>query len=455
MMTRSFLRHLLPGFLTAFLLGAATLATPLVMAALTPAQAQVSAEFEAALEPYGHWVRLARWGEVWQPDDVPPDWRPYSYGHWVYTDEWGWYWVSDEQEEDWGWVVFHYGRWIHDRGAWFWMPGDEWAPAWVDWREGDDYIGWAPAPPDDAIYEYDDEPTYWVFVAPRYLVAPRWRTYMLPSVRSRSVFRRTVVINRTVVIEHDHDGRRRIAVSAGISQDIVAAARRRPVETFRVRPHVLSGTIGVVGAVTVRPQDLAGRPRGARTPNRALAPVVQRTSTAIQPAKSVPKPTPLGKNERGRLGAQPPRAAQGGTLAPPAPPTPPRQQQHVAPPPQHAAPPPQVKPQPRPAPPPQMKPQRPPAPPPQVKPQPRPAPPPQVKPQRPPSPPPAARPAPPPSVNRPPPVHAAPPPPPRRPAPPAARPAPPPHPPAAARPAPPRPPAAKKPPPSNKPDDKK
>ena len=74
----------------------------------------------------------------------------HEYGHWVYTDEWGWYWVSDDDEDDWGWVTYHYGRWAFDRRlGWFWVPGDEWAPAWVDWRYGGDYVGWAPLPPDD------------------------------------------------------------------------------------------------------------------------------------------------------------------------------------------------------------------------------------------------------------------------------------------------------------------
>ncbi len=111
----------------------------------------------AALDAYGHWVRHASYGQVWVPDGVPPDWRPYEYGHWVYTDDWGWYWVSDDQEDDWGWVVYHYGRWAHDRSlGWFWVPGDEWAPAWVDWRYGGDDIGWAPMPPDDLVDAYDE-----------------------------------------------------------------------------------------------------------------------------------------------------------------------------------------------------------------------------------------------------------------------------------------------------------
>ena len=117
-------RRLLLGLLTSLALAGAGLIVPVIPAA-TPAQAQISAEFQEALSPYGHWERHARWGEVWIPDDTPPDWRPYQYGHWIYTDEWGWYWISDPEEEDWGWVVYHYGRWIHDRGAWFWIPNDE------------------------------------------------------------------------------------------------------------------------------------------------------------------------------------------------------------------------------------------------------------------------------------------------------------------------------------------
>ena len=99
------------------------------------AQGAVKAEFRAALEPYGRWQRHARWGEVWTPADRPRDWRPYTVGQWAYTDDWGWYWVSDEPEARWGWVAYHYDRWIFDDAlGWCWVPGDEWSPAWVQWR---------------------------------------------------------------------------------------------------------------------------------------------------------------------------------------------------------------------------------------------------------------------------------------------------------------------------------
>ena len=32
--------------------------------------------------------------------------------------------------------------------GWVWVPGYTWAPAWVSWRYGDGYAGWAPLPPD-------------------------------------------------------------------------------------------------------------------------------------------------------------------------------------------------------------------------------------------------------------------------------------------------------------------
>ena len=156
MINRSIVRRLLVGAATGLALSVAGVALPEFAGGPTAAMAQSADDMAAALDAYGHWVHHARYGEVWVPDGVPPDWQPYEYGHWVYTDDWGWYWVSDDSEDDWGWVVYHYGRWVHDRRAWFWVPGDEWAPAWVDWRYGGDNIGWAPLPPDDLIDAYDE-----------------------------------------------------------------------------------------------------------------------------------------------------------------------------------------------------------------------------------------------------------------------------------------------------------
>ncbi|MGC1705299.1 MAG: DUF6600 domain-containing protein, partial [Pseudolabrys sp.] len=302
---------------------------PIVTGTLAPAQAQISEDAQIALEQYGMWRPHPRFGDVWVPAGIPPDWRPYQYGHWVYTDEWGWYWVSDDVEANWGWVVYHYGRWAFERGfGWFWVPGDEWAPAWVNWRYGDEYVGWAPLPPDELVGAYEVEPAYWAFVPGRYLAAPRLRTYFVPVYRRSVILRTTNIVNRTVPV---HGAR--LAVNPGIPPAFVARVSGAPVATYHVRPRVFASTQGVSGAVQVRRDELRGPgpggPAGPGRPGRPgtappprLPPVsIQRTTTVVQPSATVTAPQPLGKNEPGRLGTNPPRAAQG--TAPPSSTTPP------------------------------------------------------------------------------------------------------------------------------------
>jgi len=100
--------------------------------------------FYSSLSPYGEWISVGADLYGWRPQRVAADWRPYTYGRWVWTDD-GWYWASDEP---WGWAAYHYGRWYYDDYyGWVWIPGYDWAPAWVEWRYGGDYIGWAPLSP--------------------------------------------------------------------------------------------------------------------------------------------------------------------------------------------------------------------------------------------------------------------------------------------------------------------
>jgi hypothetical protein len=292
------------------------LSAPIMVAALTPAAAQISEDAQIALEQYGSWRPHPRFGNVWVPHGVPPEWRPYEYGQWVYTDEWGWYWVSDDVEANWGWVVYHYGRWAFEPGiGWFWVPGDEWAPAWVNWRYGDEYVGWAPLPPDELVESYQVQPAYWIFVPGRYVAAPRVRTYIVPVYRRTVLLRATRVVNRTVPVQGA-----RLAVNPGISPAFVARVSGAPVATYRVRPRVFAATQGVSGAMQVRRDELRA-PGGPRGPGPGARPgggtprlgaiSVQRTNTLIQPNAAAAAPQPLGKNEPGQLGTHPPRAAQG------------------------------------------------------------------------------------------------------------------------------------------------
>jgi hypothetical protein len=129
-------------FSTAYLLSPKSLAMP------NPVMSDVGAQsgfFYSSLAPHGEWIEVESGARVWRPYNVPDQWRPYLVGRWVWTDDYGWYWMSDEP---FGWITYHYGRWyFDDEYGWVWTPDDVWAPAWVEWRYDNDYIGWAPLPP--------------------------------------------------------------------------------------------------------------------------------------------------------------------------------------------------------------------------------------------------------------------------------------------------------------------
>ena len=101
--------------------------------------------FDGPLSQCGYWIDRAPYGRCWYPAYVSSSWRPYCNGYWMWTDD-GWYWVSDEP---WAWACYHYGRWVYDSYyGWIWVPDTVWGPSWVAWRSSDDYVGWAPLPPE-------------------------------------------------------------------------------------------------------------------------------------------------------------------------------------------------------------------------------------------------------------------------------------------------------------------
>ena len=121
---------------------------PMVGAVTSAAEAQGNevdpATFQQDLQPMGQWVATPDYGDCWVPQGVAVGWRPYTAGRWVYT-ECGWTWLS---EEPWGHITYHYGSWVdYPSHGWIWVPGRVWAPAWVAWRVGGGYVGWAPLPP--------------------------------------------------------------------------------------------------------------------------------------------------------------------------------------------------------------------------------------------------------------------------------------------------------------------
>lgn len=153
--------------------------------------------FYDQLSPYGQWIDDPHYGYVWLPY-AGPDFKPYATnGHWVYTDE-GWTWNSGYP---WGWAAFHYGRWYFQDGyGWMWVPGNEWAPAWVTWRNSDEYYGWAPLGPNVSINiaiggGYAPPPHYWCFVPHQYVASPQINNYYVRESNNVTIINQTTVIN--------------------------------------------------------------------------------------------------------------------------------------------------------------------------------------------------------------------------------------------------------------------
>lgn len=171
-----------------------------------PQQVQAGVSFSAfydALSPYGQWVSYGNYGQVWIPD-AGRDFRPYyTNGHWVYTD-YGWTWMSDYP---WGWAPFHYGRWTYDNYyGWMWVPGEEWGPAWVSWRNNDDYYGWAPLTPGVNVgvnVSFGMPAAYWSFVPCRYINSPNIHNYYIDRSRNVTIINNTTVINNTRTVNRN------------------------------------------------------------------------------------------------------------------------------------------------------------------------------------------------------------------------------------------------------------
>ncbi|MDB5288872.1 MAG: hypothetical protein JWL69_113 [Phycisphaerales bacterium] len=178
---------------------------PVVTEVVAGPEVEIS-EFHEQLSPYGEWITVEGLGECWAPSGVDPDWRPYTVGYFVHS-RYGPTWVSEER---WGWATYHYGRWAEIRGhRWVWVPGRTWGPAWVAWRSGDGYCGWAPLPPRGGerlvitAYDADDiPPDRFVFCQERYVYEPRVREHCEPVRNNVTIINRTTNITNITVVNN-------------------------------------------------------------------------------------------------------------------------------------------------------------------------------------------------------------------------------------------------------------
>ncbi|WP_294186789.1 DUF6600 domain-containing protein [uncultured Sphingobacterium sp.] len=158
--------------------------------------------FYDQLSPYGQWVNDPNYGYVWIPD-VGPNFQPYATnGYWTMTD-YGNTWVSNY---DWGWAPFHYGRWnYNDRYGWGWVPDYEWGPAWVNWRQSNDYYGWAPMGPGMSMNVSVNIPiNFWTFVGVNHFMSRDMDRYYVNRRNYNNIYNRTTVINNTTIINNNY-----------------------------------------------------------------------------------------------------------------------------------------------------------------------------------------------------------------------------------------------------------
>jgi hypothetical protein len=232
----------------------------------------------------GNWIDVEGYGYGWQPDLAVNDqnWRPYADGYWAYTDD-GWTWIS---YEDFGWATYHYGRWanLSDYG-WVWFPGEDldWGPAWVSWRTGSDYVGWAPLPPrgPGVVYagrpigpqvdiEFDIGPEYYNFCEVRYIGEPVLRNYIAPRVQNVTYINNTVNVTNITVQNN-------VVYNYGPNYEVLSAASARPIQRLNIERQsatnlsaaAKSGTLTKVQGnklVVAAPQKLAKAPPSAKPP---------------------------------------------------------------------------------------------------------------------------------------------------------------------------------------------
>lgn len=251
-------------------------ATALLLAAslgsaVAPERAQAdSAEvdvsiFYASLAPHGDWVHIAPYGWAFVPDDVDYGWRPYSLGRWEWVETYGWTWMSDEP---FGWATYHYGRWTHvDDYGWAWVPGTTWGPAWVAFRYGDPWVGWAALPP-GPNWRYDAQYDVaglnhdanignfaWNFVSTRYFAEPDLRSRYYVSAYNPYFLQQTRWSTRYASVEGGF---------ANHSLDIAVVEKARGTAVVRRRLRESAAPVVGPGPRATKDEVVVYRPRIAR-----------------------------------------------------------------------------------------------------------------------------------------------------------------------------------------------
>ena len=259
-------------------------------------------DFYQDLAPYGQWIEDGQYGYVWSPD-VDESFRPYyTNGYWAMTD-YGNTWVSSYS---WGWACFHYGRWTYDNYyGWLWIPGQDWGPAWVSWRYGGGYYGWAPLGPG---YEFGDNYSpyscpndWWVFIPPQYLYTGGYYHYWYGPRGNSEIIHNTELQNNTYRNNN-------ITYVGGPRAHDVEQITHKPVQVFKINnstnlnTRVHDNVIKMYRPAQIRPAaSIAGQrvapPNVVSAPQQVHAPQPMNSGRATPPQFHNDVPRNTGRTE--------------------------------------------------------------------------------------------------------------------------------------------------------------
>lgn len=273
-----------------------------ILALTIPAFEQAEARSDVSIDFFydnlgegGNWIEVADYGYCWQPSVAVSNrsWRPYSDGYWAYTDV-GWTWVS---YEDFGWATYHYGRWLRLRGrGWVWVPGREWGPAWVSWRTGGDYVGWAPLPPRRAgdIFvdfspitarvdiDFDIGPAYYNFIDVRYIGEPVLRERIFAPEQNVTYITKTVNVTNITYTNS-------IVYNHGPDYNTLSRYSTRPIQRLSLQRETTTDPVAAAQSKSLMKVQgdklVVAAPQQFQKPSKPVAPKVVKEKLAQAPVE--------------------------------------------------------------------------------------------------------------------------------------------------------------------------
>lgn len=175
--------------------------------------------YASTFDDHGDWRYEQSYGHVWYPR-VAADWRPYYHGRWAAYPRYGWTWIGADR---FAWPTHHYGRWGFSAGAWFWIPGNRWAPAYVSWGYAPGYVSWCPL-------GFDNRPVIAINI---FNIGGRHSSWRGWTSVSRVHFGRGYVHHRVVNWDRVDRGRRpdfRVVRSAPVAADYAVPRNSVPIQ---------------------------------------------------------------------------------------------------------------------------------------------------------------------------------------------------------------------------------